>query len=418
MPLFWLSLAFLLGIAAAPYLDLPAVVWLSLAGLFLTFPFLPRILRGRPSFFPSQGTGGAQPAGRIGQSIEQLRAHLPRLPYVLIPVFFALGAARYMVSQPTIDAGHVAYYNDTEKTITLQGVLVEPPDERDGFSFLKVRAKALRFSSASPEVPVKGLVQVRSREIAEWRYGDELLLQGRLDTPTEEEEFSYRAYLARRGVYSYMDLESARLVRSGQGSAFKAALYGFKARALDTVYRLWPDPEAALLAGILLGVESGIPDRVEQAFRDTGTAHIIAISGFNITIIGGLFAVFFSRLLGRFKGAVAAGLGIAAYTLLVGAEPAVVRAAIMGGLSLFARQVGRRQEGLNSLAGVAAAMAFFNPQVLADASYQLSFGATLGLVLYADPLSRGFVALAGRRLSPARVQRLAGPVGEYQMQSS
>ena len=102
----------------------------------------------------------------------------------------------------------------------------------------------------------------------------------------------------------------------------------------------------------------------------------------------------------------------------MGGDAAVVRAALMGGLSLFARQVGRRQEGLNSLAGVAAAMAFFNPQVLADASYQLSFGATLGLVLYADPLSRGFVALAGRRLSPPRVQRLAGPVGEYQMQSS
>jgi competence protein ComEC len=110
--------------------------------------------------------------------------------------------------------------------------------------------------------------------------------------------------------------------------------------------------------------------------------------------------VFFSRLLGRFKGAVAAGLGIAAYTLLVGAEPAVVRAAIMGGLSLFARQVGRRQEGLNSLAGVAAAMALFNPQILADASYQLSFGATLGLVLYADPLAAWFERLITNPLSP------------------
>jgi competence protein ComEC len=111
--------------------------------------------------------------------------------------------------------------------------------------------------------------------------------------------------------------------------------------------------------------------------------------GFNITIVGGLFVVLFSRLLGRFKGAVAAVLGIAPYTLLVGAEPAVVRAALMGGLALFARQVGRRQAGLNSLAGVAAVMAMFNPQILGDAGFQLSFGATLGLVLYAEPLSRG-----------------------------
>jgi competence protein ComEC len=85
----------------------------------------------------------------------------------------------------------------------------------------------------------------------------------------------------------------------------------------------------------------------------------------------------------------------------------------MGGLALFARQVGRRQAGLNSLAGVAAVMAMFNPQILGDAGFQLSFGATLGLVLYAEPLSRWFVNLASQRLPDPVVRRLAGPVGEY-----
>lgn len=412
MPLFWLSLAFLLGIVAAPYFDLPAGAWLVLAGLFLAFLYLPRVLRGRISLFPSHRTA-IDSTGRLGQLIELLRARLTRLPFVLLPLFFALGGARHAASLPSIDAGHVAYYNDTENTITLQAVLIDLPDERDGFSFLKVRAKALRLFANSPEIPVKGLVQVYSREIADWRYGDELLLKGKISTPPAAEEFSYRAYLARHGVYSYMNLESASLVASGQGSAFKTALYGFKSRALDTVYRLWPDPEASLLAGILLGVESGIPKQVERAFQATGTSHIIAISGFNITIVAGLFTVLFSRLLGRFRGAVTAVLGIAAYTLLVGADPAVVRAALMGGLSLFARQVGRRQEGLNSLALVAAIMALFNPHILGVAGFQLSFGATLGLVLYAGPFSQWFVTLAGRRLSSDRVQRLAGPVGEY-----
>ncbi len=106
-------------------------------------------------------------------------------------------------------------------------------------------------------------------------------------------------------------------------------------------------------------------------------------------------------------------MAISVYTLLVGADPAVVRAAIMGGLSLFARQVGRRQDGLNSLGLAAGVMALADPDVLWDVGFQLSFAATLGLVLYADPLSQAFVNFASRHFSPAAVQRLAGPVGEF-----
>jgi len=126
-----------------------------------------------------------------------------------------------------------------------------------------------------------------------------------------------------------------------------------------------------------------------------------------------LFSSVFSRLLGRWRGALAAVLGIALYTLLVGAEAAVVRAAILGGFSVFARQIGRRQYGLNSLAFIAALMALWNPPVLWDVGFQLSFAATLGLVLYAEPLTQGVTALAGRILPPAALARVSQWVGEY-----
>jgi competence protein ComEC len=85
----------------------------------------------------------------------------------------------------------------------------------------------------------------------------------------------------------------------------------------------------------------------------------------------------------------------------------------MGGFSLFARQIGRRQHGLNGLAITAGLMIFFNPMLPWDVGFQLSFMATLGLVLYAQPLMDAFVRLASKRLSEAAVKRLAGPVGEY-----
>jgi competence protein ComEC len=101
------------------------------------------------------------------------------------------------------------------------------------------------------------------------------------------------------------------------------------------------------------------------------------------------------------------------YTVLVGANAAVVRSAIMGGLSIFARQVGRRQHGLNTLALTGAVMALFNPMILGDHGFQLSVAATLGLILYAQVFSEGFKSLIARRLSEATADRVTRPVGEY-----
>ena len=219
-----------------------------------------------------------------------------------------------------------------------------------------------------------------------------------------------------RGCTASCRFARAGLVARGQGNPLLSLVYGFKARLLEMVYRLFPDPEASLLAGILLGDEGGIPQDVKQAFQDTGTAHVIAISGFNVAIVGGLFATLFLRLLGARRRFLAAGLSavvIVFYALMVGAEPSVVRAAIMGVLSLFAVQLGRRQDGLNSLALVAALMLVFSPFLLWDVSFQLSFMATLGLVLFAGVLTAAFARLASQRLPEATAQLMAKPVGEY-----
>ncbi len=203
------------------------------------------------------------------------------------------------------------------------------------------------------------------------------------------------------------------MLQHDQANPIRAAIYDLRQKAYQLVYQFLPDPEASLLAGILLGIEARIPEAVDQAFRDTGTSHIIAISGFNFAIVAGLFSSLFTRLLGRWRGMLAAFLAIALYALLAGANAAVVRAAIMGGMSVFALQLGRRQQGVNTLLIVAAVMALADPNVLWDVGFQLSFTATLGLVLYAQPLQEWFVNWAGRYLPEERVQRLAGPVGEY-----
>ena len=113
------------------------------------------------------------------------------------------------------------------------------------------------------------------------------------------------------------------------------------------------------------------------------------------------------------RGAIVSAVGIIFYTLMVGANPAVVRAAILGMLTLLGLQVGRRQVGLNSLVFVAALMALFTPFVLWDVSFQLSFAATLGIMLYAEPFTNGITNFTARFVPRDKAEHLAGPVGAY-----
>jgi competence protein ComEC len=333
--------------------------------------------------------------------------------FLLVILFLSIGAIRYQLDQPTIDPSFIAYYNDQSTETIMDGVLVEPPDVRDTFVNLRLRIDQLHQVNEDQFIPVQGLLLVRVSTSTSFLYGDRIRLQGHPETPPENEDFSYRDYLANQGIFSYISYPSSSLLQHGEGNPIYSALYAFRQHAIDVVYSLFPDPEASLLAGILLGVQSGIPQDVQDAFRLTGTSHIIVISGFNITIIAGLFTFMFSRLLGERHGAIVAAIGIIFYTLLVGANPAVVRAAILGMLTLLGHQVGRRQVGLNSLAIVGAAMAFVTPTVLWDVSFQLSFAATLGIMLYAEPFTNWFINFAARFIPHDKAHRLAGPVGEY-----
>src|SRR5687768_10986030 len=235
----------------------------------------------------------------------------------------------------------------------------------------------------------------------------------------ENEDFSYRDYLAGQHIHSYMSSAEVTVlpVLPGKGSnpisALLSRLYKIKEKSLDNIYRLFPDPESSLLAGILLGVDTGLTQELQQAFKNTGTAHIIAISGFNMSIIAGLFVIFFSRFLGPRRGAALAILGIILYTVLVGGGAAVVRAAIMGSLALFARQVGRRQFALNTLLAVALLMCLWNPLYIWDVGFQLSFFATLGLILYAEPFSQFASGIITRYFPASTAERFAELFSEF-----
>src|SRR5215216_1078710 len=363
LPLMWFSLAFLGGIVLASLVALSIWVWISLTVAAILLLILAQTV-----------------LPRVSTSFT-----LSPFLFILLTALF-LGALRYQISIPQFNAFHIAFYNDRDYDLVITGTLVEPPDYRDNYTNLRLKVSGV--DTGDRELPASGLLLARVSNNQVFHYGDILRLRGKLKTPPENEDFSYRDYLAAQHIHSYMPTAEVTILPSRGGNLFSRALYALKEKALSNIYRLFPDPESSLMAGILLGVDTGLTNDLQQAFKDTGTAHIIAISGFNISIIAGLFVTFFSKFLGPRRGALLAVIGIAFYTILVGADATVVRAALMGSLALFAKQVGRRQFALNTLLAVALLMCLWNPLYIWDVGFQLSFFATLGLILYADPFSQ------------------------------
>ena len=158
---------------------------------------------------------------------------------------------------------------------------------------------------------------------------------------------------------------------------------------------LVPEPESGILLGIVLGERASVSPDLAYAFAISGTTHLLAISGFNMTLVGTAVAL---ALRGRARptaGAAATVAAIVAYSLLVGLGPSVMRAALMASVASVGLASGRRAATANALCVAVTAMLFADPAAIADLGFLLSATATAGLVLWQVPLSERFAGLPG-----------------------
>jgi len=146
------------------------------------------------------------------------------------------------------------------------------------------------------------------------------------------------------------------------------------------INRFFPEPEASLLSGIVLGVQRNFPPTFKENLKRTGTTHIVVVSGTNITLVMMIFMVF-SPYLGRRTMLTLSLIGILIYVFLVGFDPPVLRALIMFIPVYFAQMYGREGNVFTNFIFAADVILFTNPLLIENISFQLSFGATLGLIL-------------------------------------
>ena len=271
--------------------------------------------------------------------------------------------------------------------VTLEGYINAYPTQEDDRYQLNIAVEKLVLGTVAR--PVHGTALVQSYDHRPYHYGDAVRVTGRLVTPPDFEDFSYREYLARSGVHSLLyDAAVEQLATSPRGARFYRLLYAVRARAQEILNRSLPEPYAALASGILLGIDSSIPDDLYEQFNLAGISHLLVISGSNVALIVAVALALSQRLVGQKLAVYLAITAIALYALLVGAEAAVLRAAWMGGLVVFAGAIKRRSTALISLAAAAICLMLINPSILWDVGFQLSSMATAGLILFIPPITQ------------------------------
>ena len=321
----------------------------------------------------------------------------------LIALAFILGVARVEFMEGAPSPSYTS-----PRIQQVEGLALSDIESLGNFARFRLGLERIR-TGGDVWMPAEGTLLVTARATAEMaqrreapyiRYGDRLLIEGRVSEPPELDEFDYAAYLARQGIREVLDGHSVTLMREGGGAAFYRSLYDVRRRLAASIAASVPEPQAALGQAALLGLRRGIPDDLTEAFRRTGTAHLLAISGLHVGILLGIALTASSALLGRkhHLHLIAPLLVIWLYGLLAGMSPSATRACIMGSVYLASQAFGRQRGAVAPIGFAAALMVAASPSALYSISFQLSFAAIAGIAAFSDVFGGAFRSPVESRL--------------------
>ena len=208
--------------------------------------------------------------------------------------------------------------------------------------------------------------------------------------------FDYGRYLRRRGEHVLLDADFADLTIVGRRGGLQGLVDRLRLAARAHLAAGVHSPVADVLQGMVLGDDEGVDPALVEDFRRSGLLHIMAVSGENVVLLCTMWSFAFA-LLGIHRLVRTALLlpVVATYVLLTGASPSIVRAGVAGIVGLLAILASRPSDGWLLWLAPAAWLLTVNPNNLFDVSFQLSFGAVVGLLVLARPLTRAVSFLPG-----------------------
>lgn len=320
-----------------------------------------------------------------------LMVFLDRRAFVVFIATFFLGALLW-VCTTRLPFDHLAFLSYDERTACshVEGVVDSMPQVG-----MWVQGTQQIFDLKVERILINeewqrkvGKMQVHIFQKTDLHYGQRIRISGKIHQAfdgKEGDKFSYRKYLRDQGIFWVLSAgknDSIEPLDEGAGNPFVSAAIKTKNRIKDVFKRYLNPQEAGVITAMVLGDRSNMPKDIKQAFIDSGTFHILAISGMNMTIIAGLVLFLFKYLGLRRRGQfIATVLFLFAYAFLTGWSASVVRACVMSSVILSSFAFEYDTEPLNSFGLAALLLLFSDARNLFDIGFQLSFGAVLAILL-------------------------------------
>lgn len=260
------------------------------------------------------------------------------------------------------------------KSFSGKAMVAKEPEQKDGYQSVIVqlenRTKAL----------------INANQFEKIKYGDELNLQCVLKIPeNKDDSFDYRMYLAKDRIFYLCQNTKMEMIGENKGNKIYTFVLNLKNRMSENINKVIPYPYSTLGNGLIFGGSSELPEALKNNFSRTGMTHIIAVSGYNVTIIAE-YLILFGIWIGLWRKQAFwfALIGIIIFVAMTGFPSSAVRAGVMGGLLLWAMKNGRLANSWNAIIFAAAIMLLLNPMLLRyDIGFQLSFLATIGIIALA-----------------------------------
>lgn len=229
----------------------------------------------------------------------------------------------------------------------------------------------------------KILINIKmSQDIPSIKYGDLLYIEGEFKQPEEARNYkgyNYKQYLKTKKIIGTVELEKVKILKSSNGSF----IHNIQKYIRDTINGTLTDEEGNLLLAILLGDKDKLSEDIQESFKTSNLSHMLAVSGAHVSyIILGLTYVLQNSIIGKKNGKIVCIIFLLAFMAITNFTPSVTRACIMAILTLFSSIIYRKSDVYTNISVAALITLIFNPYSLLDLGFQLSYGGTIGIIIF------------------------------------
>jgi competence protein ComEC len=308
---------------------------------------------------------------------------------LILASYFLLGSVFYSNSTalPVNDISKFSFV--INKTVFLKGIISSEPKDKKLNAINKTNfifeAKEIKLTNEWHKISGKILVNCFAKN--NLSYGDFLVLEGRLFRPVNFNlgaRFGYADYLKNQGIYFIFSVKKNNLLKvvgKNRANFFISVSFKAKKAIQEIIRKNLPSVESGILEAFILGERSRLPREINNLFVQTGTVHILAISGFNVGIVIFIVLILLKFLrISRSPRVILTILFIIIYAIITGSQPSVIRASIMAIVILIGILLQRESDIYNSVSFAAIIILMLNPKALFDVGFQLSFLSVISIV--------------------------------------